>query len=180
MKRILIVLTCMAGLSIAGFAQAGIYGGSGEQQDQNLFQKMDENQDGQISQQEFSNHDFEEQDKTQLFNMLDEQGQGQIDQQQWQMKKQGGTSGSMQEMGTQEEMGGTQEYGTSDAPAMTGDTPGSPQGSTPEYGTTEGETGGMTTGGSTGGTGTQEYGTTGDTTGGVTSGGSASGTESGQ
>ncbi|EMG37192.1 hypothetical protein PCS_02030 [Desulfocurvibacter africanus PCS] len=156
MKRILIVLTCMAGLSIAGVAQAGIFGGGGEQQDQNLFQKVDENQDGQISQQEFSDYDFEEQDKTQLFNMLDEQGQGQIDQQQWQMKKQGGTSGSMQDMGTQEETGATtgdtQEYGTSDAPAMTGDTPGSPQGSTPEYGTTEGENGGMTSGGSTSGT----------------------------
>lgn len=178
MKKLLIALTCTAGLLVAGSAQAGIFGGGGEQQDQSLFQKMDENQDGQVSQQEFSDYSFEDQDKTQLFNMLDEQGKGQIDQQQWQMK-QGESGGSMQEMGsssggsmgsmgdtgtqqygaTEGETGGTtgsQEYGsTTDevAPPMTGDTPGSPQGDTQEYGTTEGETGGMTSGGSSGGAG---------------------------
>lgn len=130
MKRLLIALTCTTGLLVAVSAQAGIFGGGGEQQDQSLFQKMDENKDGQVSQQEFSDYSFEDQDKTQLFNMLDEQGKGQIDQQQWQMK-QGGSDGSMQEMGSSG--GATDDV----APPMTGDTPGSPQGDTPQYGTTD-------------------------------------------
>ncbi len=114
MKKLILVVSCMAGLLFAGVAQAGIFGGSGGEQqtsgqessqDQGLFQKIDENQDGQISQQEFEAYEFKDQEKSKLFSTIDENQDGQITQEElttYESTSGGlsdGASGSQQEMG---------------------------------------------------------------------------------
>ena len=117
MKKLLFV-TCTAGLLFAGVAQAGIFGGGGEQ-DQSLFQRMDENQDGQVTQEEFEGYSFDDEEKSKLFSAIDQNQDGQITQEELTAYEassgslEGGAAGT-QEMGATED---TQEMGATDSGA---------------------------------------------------------------
>ncbi|EGJ49001.1 EF-hand domain-containing protein [Desulfocurvibacter africanus] len=141
MKKLLFV-TCTAGLLFAGVAQAGIFGGGGEQQDQGLFQKIDENQDGQVTQEEFEGYSFEDQEKSKLFSTVDQNQDGQITQEE--LTSYESSSGSLEggaAGGSTQEMGAT-DTGATDSGAAGGATGGmtSSDTGTQEMGSTSGET----------------------------------------
>jgi len=123
MKKMLLVLTCMAAFLFAGVAQAGIFGGGSEEgEGQSLFEKSDQDSDGVITQQEFQDFSLEDKDKTRLFEMLDEQGQGQITKDQWRSMKESQTGMSApgeQPMGAEDPMAAPSEeqpYGATEQP----------------------------------------------------------------
>ena len=121
MKKMLLVLTCMAAFLFAGVAQAGIFGGGSEESEgQSLFEKIDQDSDGVITQQEFQDFSLEDEDKTRLFEMLDEQGQGQITKDQWRSMKESHTG--LSAPSEEQPYGATEQpYGATEQPMGTED-----------------------------------------------------------
>lgn len=87
MKRV-IAFSILALLLGAGVGQADI--APSMQGEASLFEQMDQNADGIVSQSEFEQYSMEEQDKTQLFAVIDQNGDGVISASEWQSYKESG------------------------------------------------------------------------------------------
>lgn len=72
-----------------GVAQADVAPGAG-QAGYSLFEQMDQNGDGSVSQSEFQAYNLGEQDKTQLFSVIDQNKDGTISESEWQAYQAGG------------------------------------------------------------------------------------------
>ncbi|MFO7595965.1 MAG: EF-hand domain-containing protein [Desulfocurvibacter africanus] len=88
MKNI-IAFSILTLLLSAGIGHADVAPGM-QQEGASLFEQMDQNADGTVSQGEFEQYSLEEQDKTQLFAIIDQNGDGMISESEWQSYKEGG------------------------------------------------------------------------------------------
>jgi hypothetical protein len=83
MRMFTIIMASVAiSLFGAGLAFADI-GAGVQQQEYSLFEQMDQNGDGIVSESEFQSYSLKEQDKTQLFAVIDQNGDGVISESEW-------------------------------------------------------------------------------------------------
>ncbi|WP_027366515.1 EF-hand domain-containing protein [Desulfocurvibacter africanus] len=83
MRKLTIIMASVAiSLLGAGLAFADI-GPGVQQQEYSLFEQMDQNGDGIVSESEFQEYSLKEQDKTQLFAVIDQNGDGVISENEW-------------------------------------------------------------------------------------------------
>lgn len=90
-----ITLLC-AGAAFADIAPGAPQAGYG------LFEQMDQNGDGVITESEFQAYDLEAKDKTQLFAVIDQNGDGTISQSEWQAYQAGAETPMPAEQKTKE------------------------------------------------------------------------------
>lgn len=115
-------ISIMAVLLCAGISYADVAPGA-QQAGGSLFEQMDQNGDGAISQTEFEQYSMEEGDKTQLFSTIDQDADGSITQSEWQSYESGAAGqrqmgAEEQEMGAEEqEMGSEEMKSDADTPA---------------------------------------------------------------
>ncbi len=80
----------------AGLAFADVPPGA-RQQGYSLFEQMDQNGDGIVSESEFQAYSLREQDKTQLFAVIDQNGDGVISESEWRAYQESGAVQPMEE-----------------------------------------------------------------------------------
>lgn len=89
MKKLTVIMTSTAvALLCAGAASADVPPGAGQAQ-YSLFEQIDQNGDGIISDSEFQQYSLQGQDRQQLFSIIDQNSDGQISQSEWQAYKDG-------------------------------------------------------------------------------------------
>lgn len=90
MRKLIIIMASVAIALIGiGLAFADIPPGA-QQQGYSLFEQMDRNGDGIVSESEFQSYSLEAQDKTQLFAVIDQNGDGIISMTEWQSYQESG------------------------------------------------------------------------------------------
>ncbi|EMG37195.1 EF-hand domain pair [Desulfocurvibacter africanus PCS] len=83
MRKLTIIMASVA-ISLFGASLAFADIGPGvQQQEYSLFEQMDQNGDGIVSESEFQEYSLKEQDKTQLFAVIDQNGDGVISESEW-------------------------------------------------------------------------------------------------
>ena len=99
-KFTLIMASVAMSVFFAGLAFADVPPGA-QQQGYSLFEQMDQNGDGIVSESEFQAYSLREQDKTQLFAVIDQNGDGIISESEWRAYQE---SGAVQPRATEEPM----------------------------------------------------------------------------
>lgn len=99
-KFTLIMASVAMSVLFAGLASADVPPGA-QQQGYSLFEQMDQNGDGIVSESEFRAYSLREQDKTQLFAVIDQNGDGVISESEWRAYQE---SGAVQPRATEEPM----------------------------------------------------------------------------
>jgi hypothetical protein len=101
MRKLTIIMASVA-ISLFGACLAFADIGPGvQQQEYSLFEQMDQNGDGIVSESEFQSYSMREQDKTELFAIIDKDGNGVISMTEWQSYQETRTT---QPMATEEPM----------------------------------------------------------------------------
>ncbi len=113
MKNI-IAFAILAVILSAGIGHADV--SPGMQREASLFEQMDQNSDGIVSQSEFEQYSLEEQDKTQLFAIIDQNGNGVISESEWRSYQERGAvqPRAMEEPAMEEPMSPGMENGVED------------------------------------------------------------------
>jgi hypothetical protein len=104
MKVSVIATAAVAALLLAGSAYADVPAGT-QQEGVTLFEQMDQDGDGVVSQGEFEEYSLEEGDKTQLFGVIDQNADGSISESEWRAYEAGETGAAAEQpMATEEPM----------------------------------------------------------------------------
>ncbi len=121
MKKI-IGFSILAALLCAGVSYADVAPGA-QQAEGGLFEQMDQDGDGVVSDTEFEEYRTEKGDETMLFSTIDQNADGSISQSEWRAYESGQQMGAQeQEMGTQEQEMGEQPRSESSEQIDTGET----------------------------------------------------------
>ena len=104
MKGTVIATAAVAALLLAGSAYADVPAGM-QQEGVTLFEQMDEDGDGVVTQSEFEEYSLEEGDKAQLFGVIDQNNDGIISESEWRAYQAGDTGAAVEQpMATEEPM----------------------------------------------------------------------------
>ncbi len=121
MKKI-IGFSILAALLCAGVSYADVAPGA-QQAEGGLFEQMDQDGDGVVSDTEFEEYRTKKGDETMLFSTIDQNADGSISQSEWRAYESGQQMGAQeQEMGTQEQKMGEQPRSESSEQIDTGET----------------------------------------------------------